>query len=262
MKKWTIFSVSLVALLMASVSYGQDVGVGAGDAGAQAGPGGASAQSGDAAVQATPGDASAQTGEIGVDADAGAGASANTQNGLDTNVGAGADPTFQGSPDRLSADANAQLSSGEAFGLGFGPADTSGQVTISNVTPDGAAARIGLRTGDRIVSVNGVDVTSSRVFIDSMGRTNSNARGDIVVLRDGRRHTLQASFAPWHAVYGRQGARTHTTFRPNYDAGQPAAYGGGYAGQGYASYDNCCQPVYQPVCCCDNWQGGRRGRRW
>ena len=65
------------------------------------------------------------------------------------------------------------------------------------VTPGGAAERMGIATGDRILSINGralANATSpSRALEDALRA--GNGRADVVLLREGRRITLQGSLA-------------------------------------------------------------------
>ena len=65
------------------------------------------------------------------------------------------------------------------------------------VTPDGAAERIGIVAGDRILSINGhalANVASpSRALEDALHA--GNGRAEVVLLRDGQRMTLQGALA-------------------------------------------------------------------
>ena len=65
------------------------------------------------------------------------------------------------------------------------------------VTPGGAAERMGIATGDRILSINGRALASvaspSRALEDALQA--GNGRAEVVVLRDGRRMSLQGALA-------------------------------------------------------------------
>ncbi len=66
-------------------------------------------------------------------------------------------------------------------------------IPVLAVTPGGAAERMGLAEGDRIVSINGTPLTGSRSPQDTldMALLDSGGQAVVVVLRDGARLTLQ-----------------------------------------------------------------------
>ena len=69
----------------------------------------------------------------------------------------------------------------------------SGGIPVLAVTPGGAADRMGLAVGDRIVSVNGTPLAGSRNPQDTLDTVllDSGGRAVVVVSRDGTQHTLQ-----------------------------------------------------------------------
>lgn len=73
------------------------------------------------------------------------------------------------------------------------------------VTPGGAAERMGIATGDRILSINGRALASvaspSRALDDALQA--GNGRADVVLLRDGQRMRLQGALARAPAVPAR-----------------------------------------------------------
>jgi C-terminal processing protease CtpA/Prc len=69
-----------------------------------------------------------------------------------------------------------------------------GGIPIWSCLPGSAAARIGVRYGDVIVSVNGRPTPNVTAYIEAR-----NARDDglsVVVFRDGREHTLEVALEP------------------------------------------------------------------
>ncbi|MBB2902978.1 S1-C subfamily serine protease [Kineococcus radiotolerans] len=75
-------------------------------------------------------------------------------------------------------------------------ADASGQpagVGVVAVDPGGAAAAAGVREGDVIVSVAGQDVTSTGQLSTVLAERSVGDVVDVVVVRDGRRETLQVT---------------------------------------------------------------------
>jgi membrane-associated protease RseP (regulator of RpoE activity) len=279
-------SAASAALIAAGALYGQDVGVGAGGASAQAGPGGASAQAGGASAQAGDQGAAAQAGT----GEAAAGAS--TQQGAGVQAGAGTDAGLQPNPPpapslegQAGADASAQAGASAgadanrpALGVTLSGSG-QGDLSINSVQPGSPAAQAGLQAGDQIVSINGEEVSSSQAFIDAVRNADVNGSGEIVILRDGQRQTLNVNYVPWSQVYTSQ---PYFAMRPNFDAGpgaapgQPPAYGGagygghspGYGGYGYGggNYGGWgCQPSYHTSTYSYSWGGnyGRRGyRHW
>jgi S1-C subfamily serine protease len=76
-------------------------------------------------------------------------------------------------------------------GLEVRPAATG--VVVTNA--DGTAARMGLQPGDRVASVNGVQI---RTMADFVGATQNGdlPQGTIIVGRDGQRLAFELSRAP------------------------------------------------------------------
>jgi serine protease Do len=66
---------------------------------------------------------------------------------------------------------------------------------INRVMPDGAADRAGIRAGDVILTINGQDVTPDQNLSYIVANIAPGTRVPIVLLRDGRRMTVQATVA-------------------------------------------------------------------
>jgi serine protease Do len=64
---------------------------------------------------------------------------------------------------------------------------------ITRVTPNGPAARAGLRPGDIVVRYNGIEVRDSRALTRMVGDSNVGAAATMEVMRDGRRITITAT---------------------------------------------------------------------
>jgi hypothetical protein len=58
--------------------------------------------------------------------------------------------------------------------LGFDPDNSNGLVIVNKVTPEGAAAHAGLRTGDRIVAVDGIAIRRGKQIFDFGYRATAN----------------------------------------------------------------------------------------
>ena len=74
--------------------------------------------------------------------------------------------------------------------------DGKAGMKVDAVTPEGPADVAGMKGGDRIISIGGKEVAN---IYDYMGATRNNNAGDIVavvVLRDGKKVTLQVTLAP------------------------------------------------------------------
>jgi S1-C subfamily serine protease len=101
-------------------------------------------------------------------------------------------PFFEGrvsSASRISTTANPELIPG--LGVRF-DASADGALTAGDITEGSVAAQWGLRTGDRVISVNGLGVSSVNDLQDILGSDPSQA-GSIRVLRDGQVITLSAA---------------------------------------------------------------------
>jgi len=89
---------------------------------------------------------------------------------------------------RTQANANNNFRAAD-LGVWFDRSTRNG-LTIADVAANTALAQVGFRTGDRIVSVGGRNITTETDFIRYL--TNNNARGrmNVIVLRDGQQQTL------------------------------------------------------------------------
>jgi hypothetical protein len=58
--------------------------------------------------------------------------------------------------------------------LGLDSANRNGSLVVSRVAPDGAAARAGLRSGDRIVTVGGIPIRRGKRVFDFLIRAKAN----------------------------------------------------------------------------------------
>ena len=66
---------------------------------------------------------------------------------------------------------------------------------VDNVNPDGPADLAGMKTGDRIIRINGKEISN---IYDYMAATRNNKPGDtveVIILRDGTEMTLQVTLA-------------------------------------------------------------------
>ena len=78
----------------------------------------------------------------------------------------------------------------ESFGL-----KTADGALVSNVEPNGPAAKSGMRTGDVILSWNGKPVESSSTLPYLVAGTKPGENVDVEVWRDGKRQTLKVTVA-------------------------------------------------------------------
>lgn len=74
----------------------------------------------------------------------------------------------------------------ESFGL-----DKPQGALIANVDPQGAGAKGGIKTGDIILEVNKQAIDSSSDLPPAVGRIRPGEKGQFLILRDGKRRTLQ-----------------------------------------------------------------------
>jgi membrane-associated protease RseP (regulator of RpoE activity) len=77
--------------------------------------------------------------------------------------------------------------------LGVALAESNGQVTVRSVVPDSPAARAGLQANDRIVSINGQNVTSVQQAQSILAPLQPNAQVQIVINRNNANQTLTAT---------------------------------------------------------------------
>lgn len=138
---------------------------------------------------------------------------------------------------------------GNRVALGVSLRSGSDGIAVMRVRPGSPAARAGLRTGDRIVSLNGESFTSVNPFVDTLGRVRLNSDADLVYLRNGQRFQTTFRPAPWDEVYADAGGgfETRQSLRPDLAPPPPngaiqngyapaTTYGGGtgfYDGRGY-----------------------------
>lgn len=185
------------------------------------------------------------------------------QGGVNTNTGRG-----------LNGHANR-----DAFGVTFDSGVTNGLV-VQQALPNSAAARIGLRTGDRIIGFNGRTYSNADGFNADLDGFNSNLDTPIIYERDGRLYTRNVRLSSQNSVRngsgtfdgGQSGSNqiSHSVGRPIYgesgamsgdNNGDYASQAGtsGYADGGNGVFQNAS---YHSRRCCDpcGHQHGRRGR--
>lgn len=105
--------------------------------------------------------------------------------------------------DRADADADADLSGKPALGVTF--RNSGDALVISRVYPNSPAARMGLRTGDRIISMNGAKFEETGAFVTAAGEWNLDDDAEIVYFRNGQEHTGTVRFMPWTTVFVEDG---------------------------------------------------------
>lgn len=87
--------------------------------------------------------------------------------------------------------------------LGMRVLDDEGKVLVMDVDDRGPAARVGVRGGDRIVSLAGTDITWGPGFALTLRELPANEPVKLVVERDGERHTFEVApigYAEWVVV--------------------------------------------------------------
>lgn len=72
-----------------------------------------------------------------------------------------------------------------------GPLGETGRVTVTTVASSSPAEVAGVQRGDRIVSLDGVEVTSRRQFVETIQQRRPGERLDLVVERDRQRLVLE-----------------------------------------------------------------------
>ncbi len=96
-------------------------------------------------------------------------------------------------------DADVDLSRKPALGVTF--RNSGDALIISRVYPNSPAARMGLRTGDRIVSLNGQTYDATDAFVTAAGQVVLDEDAEIVYMRGEQRMTGNVRFAPWNTVF-------------------------------------------------------------
>jgi serine protease Do len=86
-----------------------------------------------------------------------------------------------------------------AASLGLG--ETRGAL-INEVTPDGPAARSGLKNGDTILTVNGEKIADSRDLARKIAALAPNATADVVVLRGGKEQPVPVKLGDFKDANG------------------------------------------------------------
>ena len=100
--------------------------------------------------------------------------------------------------------------------------NTRGGVLITRVLPDSPAARIGLRSGDRILAVNGKRVSTYLEVVKLIASYKSNSQVQLRVDRNGWTNNLTASLGTAGSIFTDNAAQTvaptpaaaSTTIRP------------------------------------------------
>ncbi len=206
----------------------------------------------------------------------------NVNSDVQSNTNAGAD-ALQNS----NATTNANL-----FGATF-DSSTTDRLIIQNLQPNSAAARLGLRTGDRIIGFNGQTYTDVNQFDRDLTQLNGNSDVPFIYERNGQRFTQRFRMSAsngqqtfnspgygsqgWNAQSGNFGQISDSAGRPIYGMSSHNGYTGdmhhgqgyvGVTGSGSGSYHGsaCCgESVHSHQCCSLNrhhghYQVGRRHR--
>lgn len=86
---------------------------------------------------------------------------------------------------------------GAAFlGLSAQPANDAG-VRVEQVTPDGAAAKAGLRPGDTVTKLDGKDVQSFKELLEVLEKHQPGDKIEADVVRFGERFTIEIELGEW-----------------------------------------------------------------
>jgi len=124
--------------------------------------------------------------------------SAIASNGTDGNIGVG----FAIPIDQAKVIANQLITTGKAshplLGVGLGDAtDANGaaMARVQSLSPDGAAAKAGLKVGDVIVAVGDQKTAGSEAVIAAVRTHQPGERVSVTVLRDGARKTFTVTLA-------------------------------------------------------------------
>lgn len=138
--------------------------------------------------------------------------------------------------------------------LGIMLDDNSDQLIVSDIQQDSAAARMGLRQGDRIVRFNNRDFNDRRAFEEAMMNVPRDSQATIVYERGGQRYTRNAWLGQPNQTFG-QNSRvmmdqpnytydSQTTLKPVGDNLVPMTAGG----TGYVMQSGCgCSAAPAPV---------------
>lgn len=178
------------------------------------------------------------------------------------------------------------------FGATF-DSSTTDRLIIQNLQPNSAAARLGLRTGDRIIGFNGQTYTDGNQFDRDLTQLNGNSDVPFIYERNGQRFTQRFRMSAsngqqtfnspccesqgWNTQSGNFGQIFHSAGRPIYGMSSHNGYTGdmhhgqgyvGVTGSGSGSYHGsaCCgESVHSHQCCSLNrhhghYQVGRRHR--
>lgn len=86
-----------------------------------------------------------------------------------------------------------EMLSGRKY-LGVHIEEKKGSLFIKSIVPDSPASRAGLRAGDRVLLLNGYDLSDSTVqkFKEILGNARDSGRLSIIVVREGRLQRVAA----------------------------------------------------------------------
>lgn len=182
---------------------------------------------------------------------------ADLETDADATIEADVPPTLNGTPERNTPSARADVDAQHRGKLGVYVTDRGSQVTVQSVMSGGAAANGGLQAGDEIISVNGQRVTTSAQLRSRLrAAVDADGMATIIVDRNGKIETIDADVSG-RFVAQPSGDRVETYYRgpyvertvvqpaypyhstyyygPTYHYGYPYYYGHWY-GWGYYPY--------------------------
>ena len=89
---------------------------------------------------------------------------------------------------------------GEQVKLGVRMTDESGEVIVESVVPGSTADNAGVKEGDIILKLSGVEIKENFDLVYEVGQRNSGDQAKLIVLRDGEQVELNITFIPMPAM--------------------------------------------------------------